>query len=74
MQEDQRSKRTEKLQLMLNDEELQIIDDWRFEHRMPTRAAALRELLRQGLIATGSKDIDGSGASSGEFGVIDGVG
>lgn len=25
------------------------IDDWRFENRMPTRAAAIRELLRRGL-------------------------
>ncbi len=44
-----RSKRTEKLQIMLSDEELQAIDDWRFEHRLPTRAAAIRELLKRGL-------------------------
>ena len=44
-----RSKRTEKLQVMLSDEELQAIDDWRFEHRLPTRAAAIRELLKRGL-------------------------
>jgi hypothetical protein len=42
-------KRTEKLQLMLDDEELRAIDDWRFENRMPSRAAAIRELLRRGL-------------------------
>ena len=44
-----RGKRTEKLQLMLNDEELATIDDWRFANRIPTRAAAIRELLRRGL-------------------------
>jgi len=43
------NKRTEKLQLLLDDEELRAIDDWRFEHRMPSRAAAIRELLRRGL-------------------------
>ena len=43
------SKRTEKLQLMLNDEELRAIDDWRFANRLPSRAAAIRELLRRGL-------------------------
>ena len=42
-------KRTEKLQLLLDDEELRAIDDWRFANRMPTRAAAIRELLRRGL-------------------------
>ncbi len=42
-------KRTEKLQVMLNDQEIKAIDDWRFEHRMPSRAAAIRELLSRGL-------------------------
>jgi hypothetical protein len=45
----ERGKRTEKLQLMLNDDELMAIDDWRFAHRIPTRAATIRELLRRGL-------------------------
>ncbi len=43
------TKRTEKLQLMVNDEELQVIEDWRFANRMPTRSAAIRELVRRGL-------------------------
>jgi len=46
---DEPSKRTEKLQLLLSDEELAAIDDWRFEHRMPSRAAAIRELISRGL-------------------------
>jgi len=41
-------KRTEKIQIMLNDEEV-AIDDWRFENRLPSRAAAIRELLSRGL-------------------------
>ncbi len=56
-------KRTEKLQLMLDEKELAAIDDWRFENRMPTRAAAIRELLRRGLLAEshfGEPDADAS--------------
>jgi len=51
-----RNKRTEKLQLMLNDEELTAIDDWRFDHRIPTRAATIRELVRRGLRSTESRE------------------
>ena len=38
-------KRTEKLQIMLDDLELEAIEDWRFRHRLPSRAAAIRELI-----------------------------
>ena len=41
--------RGERLQIMLSPEELVLLDDFRFKHRMPTRAAAVRELLRLGL-------------------------
>jgi len=41
--------RGERLQIMLTDEELKVIDDWRFVKRMPSRAAAIRELLKRGL-------------------------
>jgi hypothetical protein len=34
---------------MLSDEELEAIDDWRFQQRMPSRAAAIRQLLNVGL-------------------------
>jgi hypothetical protein len=37
--------RETRLQIMLNEEELAAIDDWRFEQRMPSRAAAIRQLL-----------------------------
>ena len=45
--------RVERLQIMLTDDELAVIDDWRFERRMPSRAAAIRELLKRGLTAEG---------------------
>jgi hypothetical protein len=35
--------RGERLQIMLSPEELSMVDDFRFQHRMPTRAAAVRE-------------------------------
>ena len=43
--------RTERLQVMLTTDELAAIDEFRFENRMPNRAAAVRELLRRGLTA-----------------------
>ena len=61
------SKRTEKLQIMLDDEELKFIDDWRFEHRMPTRAAAIRELIRRGLVAEDMKDPETEGKTTTDF-------
>jgi metal-responsive CopG/Arc/MetJ family transcriptional regulator len=64
------SKRTERLQLMLDDHELKAIDDWRFEHRLPSRAAAIRELIRRGL-KTNEFEEPPTDASSGEFRVID---
>ena len=65
-------KRTEKLQLMLDEQELKAIDDWRFAHRMPTRAAAIRELLRRGLVASPHFDEPNTeDASTRDFGVVD---
>jgi hypothetical protein len=43
--------REERLQIMVSREELTAIDNYRFEHRMPSRASAFRELLRRGLAA-----------------------
>jgi hypothetical protein len=45
--------RVERLQIMLTLDELAAIDDWRFVRRMPSRASAIRELLRRGLTAEG---------------------
>ena len=41
--------RTERLQVTLPTEELAAIDEFRFQARMPSRAAAIRELLKRGL-------------------------
>jgi hypothetical protein len=49
-----RLERVERLQVMLNEEELASVENWRFERRMPSRAAAVRELLRRGLAGEGS--------------------
>ena len=62
-------KRTERLQLMLDPLELQAIDDWRFENRLPSRAAAIRELIRRGLLAPGFAEPPAEMAS-GEFRVV----
>ena len=61
--------RGERLQIMLTDAELKALDDWRFEKRMPSRAAAVRELLKRGLSAEGFEVADG--AQSKSFGVIE---
>ncbi len=63
--------RPERLQIMITPEELAAIDDWRFTRRLPTRAAAVRELLRRGLAAEG-KVLVGPRRSSRTFGVVDG--
>jgi len=45
--------RGERLQIMLTRDELETLDTWRFQRRMPSRAAAVRELLKRGLQADG---------------------
>jgi hypothetical protein len=47
------AKRGERLQIMLSASELTVLDDFRFKHRMPSRAASIRELLKRGLAAEG---------------------
>jgi len=61
--------RGERLQVMLSPEELMAVDDFRFKHRMPTRAAAVRELFKLGLSNVGSDA--GAGIKSSDFGVFD---
>lgn len=58
--------RGERLQIMLSPEELQVIDDFRFAHRMPRRAAAVRELLKLGLASMG--EAAGTGMKSSSYG------
>jgi hypothetical protein len=61
--------RGERLQIMLTLEELAALDQWRFSRHMPSRAAAIRELLRRGLAAEGFDISDGK-TKSADFGVI----
>src|ERR1041385_61998 len=61
--------RGERLQIMLMPEELAALDDFRFKQRMPSRAAAVRELFRLGLASTGISVADGHTRSS-DFGVL----
>jgi metal-responsive CopG/Arc/MetJ family transcriptional regulator len=61
--------RGERLQIMLDEDELVAVDDFRFSHRVPSRAAAVRELLKRGLAAEGW--IHGkAGATSQSYGVL----
>ncbi|HVK79027.1 MAG TPA: hypothetical protein VM915_00310 [Verrucomicrobiae bacterium] len=62
--------RGERLQIMLSEEELRALDDWRFAKRMPSRASAVRELLRRGLAAEGF-DLAQNGQKSVSFGVTE---
>lgn len=61
--------RDERLQVMLSPEELSALDDFRFKHRMPTRAAAVRELLKLGLTVHGTSNGGGRMKSS-NYGVF----
>ncbi len=61
--------RETRLQIMLDGEELAAIDDWRFKHRMPSRAAAIRHLIGIGLKARGSESANASQRSQ-DFGIL----
>ena len=63
--------RPERLQIMLSGDELAALENWRFEKRMPSRAAAVRELLRRGLLADGFLQAE-AGVRSQDFGVVAG--
>ena len=61
--------REERLQIMLSPEELKAVDNFRFSHRMPSRAAAVRELLRHGLATIGTV-AENAGVKSRDYGVL----
>lgn len=62
--------RETRLQIMLNEEELAAIDDWRFKQRMPSRAAAIRHLLNIALRIQ-QKDGQVKRMRSQDYGVFD---
>jgi hypothetical protein len=61
--------RAERLQIMLSEDELTVLDDFRFKKRMPSRAAAVRELMKRGLAAEGFVTAP-IGAKSSEYGLV----
>jgi hypothetical protein len=64
--------REERLQIMLDSDELRAVDTFRFQHRMPSRAAAVRELFRLGLAAAGAEigTVAPQGVKSSDYGVL----
>ena len=70
-----KQKRAERLQLMLTLDEIDAVERWRFEHRMPSRSAAVRSLMNLGLnseTAQAEPDIlIRDQISSSEIGVVD---
>ena len=62
--------RETRLQIMLTEDELRALDDWRFKYRLPSRASAVRELLKKGLAVEGIT-LTGGGKRSAEFGVVE---
>ena len=60
--------RAQRLQIMLTPKELKLLDNWRFSKRMQSRAAAVRELLKRGLLAEGF-DLAEDGSRSKDFGL-----
>lgn len=59
-----------RLQIMLAPDELKALENWRFAARMPSRAAAVRELLRRGLAAEGFL-ASSDGSKSTDYGVTE---
>jgi hypothetical protein len=62
--------RGERLQIMLSPEELSVVVDFRFKQRMPSRAAAVRELFKLGLTVVKSSPAS-AGQKSTDFGVLE---
>jgi hypothetical protein len=62
--------REQRLQIMLSAEELRAVDDFRFRYRLPTRAAAVRELLNRGLRAQ-ETGVASDLSRSKDFGVLE---
>jgi hypothetical protein len=61
--------RPERLQIMLTADELAALENWRYDKRMPSRSAAVRELLRRGLASDGFLTAE-QGAKSQDFGIL----
>ena len=62
--------REERVQILLAPEELKAVDNFRFQHHMPSRAAAVRELLRYGLGAVAAVIENNTGVKSSDYSVV----
>lgn len=62
--------RSIRLQIMLDAAEVAALEDWRFNKRMPSKASAVREIIRRGLAAEGFQ-VAGTGQKSADFGIIE---
>lgn len=62
--------RSIRLQIMLDAAEVAALEDWRFNKRMPSKASAVREIIRRGLAAEGFQ-VAGMGQKSADFGIIE---
>jgi hypothetical protein len=67
---DRTQKRSERIQLMLDVDELEAIDAWRFDNRLPSRAAAIRELIRRGLMNRALEPPETKDARTTDFSVV----
>ena len=61
--------RTIKLQIILEDIEVDVIDSWRFLNGIPSRQAAMHELIRRGLTDESFNSAHW-GAASEKYGVV----
>jgi len=55
---------------MLDMDELEAIDAWRFGNRLPSRAAAIRELIKRGLMNRELEPPKTRDARTSDFGVV----
>jgi hypothetical protein len=55
---------------MLTEDESLAVDNWRFAKRMPSRASAIRELIKRGLTADGF-DFADKRTQSKNFGLLE---
>jgi metal-responsive CopG/Arc/MetJ family transcriptional regulator len=67
---DRSQKRSERIQLMLDEDELEAIDNWRFDNRLPSRAAAIRELIKRGLLNRDLEPPQTKDAKTTDFSVV----
>jgi hypothetical protein len=55
---------------MLDDDELEAIDSWRFDNRLPSRAATIRELIKRGLMNRDLEPPDTKDVKTTDFSVL----